>query len=468
MAGSVDLEHLRFVSSEDDQGRYRDTADHYSRIDIVDRLVEFSRQIATYEKKVPRYGFREFPRSVLNDCEVALRADERPIDRYLDNYQSYTNFDELEKRRYGFHGNNRVAVHATITKKDNLSVRLWLKILNGKGRWVDAPEWKDIPFYGHTAIMERPSDEVLFVRALDRLTIEGFEYYEDYRPGERRELIEAACELVNATFWLTVQRLSQRFEVSLSRYLVLLRERREGRILGLQIVDALDERKKALAQNIADFKIETGWSTEEFWAACDVPVALRRHYASEKLVRRLRERDGGTVKITRGEVDRRIELLSTAEAYGIWKPSRGADPEKVISLFPTTTKVEQASVEDQTPPPPPTPVVDQPRPTLLPHKKATMSLVLQVLPRELTKAASQFDAPSYAGLRSAPWTADLQQEFGIDSTEAFVAFVNTLRRTEGRLPVPQGSYPGKAGDLIRLVKEARLAQARQQQQHPER
>jgi hypothetical protein len=43
-----------------------------------------------------------------------------------------------------------------------------------------------------------------------------------------------------------------------------------------------------------------------------------------------------------------------------------------------------------------------------------------------------------------------------------VAFVNDLRRAENRLPAPQGSFPAKASELDKLVKEARLARARQQ------
>lgn len=458
------LELLGRIPDTDEKGRFRDTARHYSSIDIADPLVNLRGLIQRLEKKSRQFSYRDYPKSILDDCEAALRCDPRPIDSYLDNYLSYTNFEALEQRRSGFHGLNRVVVNATVTTKDNLSVRLWMKTLDDKGRWAKAPEWRDIPLYGYTGIMERPSDEVLFIKNVDRLMIDRIALYERYENGDPngRKLVEAACELVNATFWLTVQRLAQRFEVTLARYLVLLRESRDGRILGLDIVDALDERKKEIAKGIASFEAEAGWSAEEFWAACDSPTSPGRRYASESLVRRLRARGGGTVKLTAGEVDRRLQLLSTAYAYGIWKPARGADPEKVVSLFPVTPKVDCPQIDP--PLAPEAEEVAKPAPALLPYLRRSDKPMppTEQASGKTSKTASRFDAPSYAGLRSAPWPDALKREFAVESTEAFVAFVNDLRRAENRLPVPQGSYPAKASDLERLVKEARLARARQQ------
>jgi hypothetical protein len=464
MAGTVRLELLGRLPDEDEQGRYRDTARHYSTISIADPLVNLGVRIQKLEKKSRQFSYRDFPKSILDDCEAALRCDPRPIDSYLDNYLSYTNFEALEQRRSGFHGLNRVVVNATVTTKDNLSVRLWMKFLDDEGRWAKAPEWRDIALYGYTGIMERPSDEVLFIKNVDRLMVERIPLYAKFDHGDPdgRKLVEAACELVNATFWIAVQRLSQRFEVTLARYLVLLRESRDGRILGLDIVDALNERKKEIAKAIASFEAEAGWSAEEFWAACDNPTSPGRRYASDSVVRRLRARGVGTVKLTAGEVDRRLQLLSTADAYGIWKPARGADPEKVVSLFPVAQKAEAS----QTEPPPPalTEAEAKASPALLPYLRRTIKPPLQMekASNKPLETASRFDAPSYAGLRSAPWPDDLKQEFAVESTEAFVTFVNNLRRAENRLPVPQGSFPAKASDLDKLVKEARLARARQQ------
>ncbi|WP_146170154.1 hypothetical protein [Bosea sp. 124] len=106
---------------------------------------------------------------------------------------------------------------------------------------------------------------------------------------------------------------------------------------------------------------------------------------------------------------------------------------------------------------------------LLPYLRQAVKPTLQTQ-RTSDKAhetASRFTPPSYAGLRSAPWPGDLKQEFAVESTEAFVAFVNDLRRAENRLPVPQGSFPAKASDLNKLVKEARLTRARQQKRPPD-
>lgn len=460
------LELIGRMPDEDEEGRYRDTAHHYSTIDIAAPLVTLDGLMQKAAKKGRQFSYRDFPRSVFDDCEAALRCDPRPIDQYLDNYLSYTNFDALEVRRRGYHGLNRVVMNATVTTKGNLSVRLWLKTLDDRGRWVEAPEWREIPFFGLSGFMERPSDEVLFIRDFDRLMVERIPVYERYDNGDPngRKLVGAAGELVNAVFWLTVQRLARRFEVTLARYLVLLRQGQGGRILGLDIVDALGERKKGIATGIASFEAETGWSAEEFWAACENPKSARRHYASDSVVRRLRERDGGTVKLTAGEVNRRLEFLTTADAYGIWKPARGVDPEKVVSLFPVTAKVAPPQMA-----PPPALKAEKatkPAPALLPNLRQTLKPTPQAARASDKPPSSRFDPPSYAGLRAAPWPDDLMREFAVESTVAFVAFVNELRRAENRLPVPQGSFPAKAADLDKLVHEARLARARQQQGPP--
>jgi hypothetical protein len=470
MAGPVRLELFGRLPDEDEKGRYRDTAGgQYGRIDIADLVVNLGGLIRTFEKKIPRFNYRHYAKTIFDDSEGALRCDPRPIDRYLDNYLSFTNFEALEQRRMGLHGLNRVVINATVTTKDNLSVRLWMKTLDDRGRWIQAPEWRDIPYYGQAAVMERPDDELLFIRSVDRLLVERVADHERYgrvEPNERK-LVEASCELVNALFWLTVQRVAQRFEVALARYVVMLRDGRDGPILGIDIVDALAEHKKEMAKNIANFQAEAGWNAEEFWAACDSPSSPGRRYASESLVRRLRARDGGTVKLTAGEVDRRLQLLSKARAYGIWKPARGADPEKVVTLFPVTPNADPPQIA-----PPPAPKAEEaakPAPALLPYLRRTFKPTPQTerASDKTPPTASRFDAPSYAGLRSAPWPDDLKREFAVESTEAFVAFVNNLRRAENRLPVPQGSFPAKASDLDKLVKEARLARGRQQQKPPD-
>lgn len=357
---------------------------------------------------------------------------------------------------------------ATITTKDNLSVRLAMNMLDDRGQWIPAPEWRELPYYGLAVVMERPDDEVLFIHDIDQLVVGPATEYRHYRHGDsiERQLFEASCELVNAVFWLTVQRLAQRFEVTLASYIVMLRQGKKGPIIGLDIVDALDEHKKDIAKSIGGFEAEAGWSAEEFWAACDSPTSPRRGYASESLVRRLRARGGGTVKLTAGEVDRRLQFLSTADAYGIWKPARGAGTGKVVSLFPITPKAELA----QTDPPPPKMLeeVAKPAPALLPYLRRTFkpSLLREQPPPEAPATRSRLDAPSYSGLRAAPWPDELKREFALESTGAFVTFVNELRRAENRLPIPQGSFPSKANDLNKLAKEARLARARQQQRPP--
>lgn len=50
--------------------------------------------------------------------------------------------------------------------------------------------------------------------------------------------------------------------------------------------------------------------------------------------------------------------------------------------------------------------------------------------------------------------------FGIVTAHDLVDRLNFLWRAEGKLPVPQGSFPGNAAGLRFIVKELRLALAR--------
>ncbi len=73
--------------------------------------------------------------------------------------------------------------------------------------------------------------------------------------------------------------------------------------------------------------------------------------------------------------------------------------------------------------------------------------------------ADLFEPPSYAGLRWAPLSEDIKAEFRVNNALDLALRLNELWRDEGRLPLPQGSFPSSPATLRFVVKELRLALA---------
>jgi hypothetical protein len=341
-----------------------------------------------------------------------------------------------------------------------------MDFLGDSGRWIHAPEWKEIPFYEMSAIMERPSDEVLFIREVEHLFHEHIERKRAHEDSDviHDRAIQAACEAVNTVFWLIASRLSQRFDVSLSHYVVLLREARDGPLLGLEIVDALNEHRSSIARDIAEFENQTGYSPEAFWNAHQKLTASGRHVSGETLSRQLRSKNAASAGLTAGEVERRYKLLGRATAYGLWSPARGPSPEKVVPLFPDEWLKPAPFKHEEPKETAAKAVVGFKRVTR--HQPWASRTPEPIRPGPLNEAGP-FDPPSYKGLRSAILPDEVKREFGVESTEELVASLNAFWRNENRKPLPQGSFPGNAKSLLFVVKEARLARARQQPKPPD-
>jgi hypothetical protein len=176
IAGKSKMDLLREpLNTKDEHGRYRDYTDLYMHQNISEVFVKLNDAIRALEKK-KQLHYRHFIYTIMDDCEKAVRGDKRPIDQYLDRYPYYTDFDALDAQRRGNHRSHRILLDAHITSKGNLSVRLLMDFLGDSGQWVHAPEWKEIPFYGMSAFMERPSDEVLFIREVEHLLADRLEH----------------------------------------------------------------------------------------------------------------------------------------------------------------------------------------------------------------------------------------------------------------------------------------------------
>lgn len=184
--------------------------------------------------------------------------------------------------------------------------------------WFEAaPEWSYNPFSSYAEIAQRPENEVLFIRNAQHLFQPH--KFDDPRHASRRS---AAIAAVNLAFWLTMERLSNVFEIEYRTYLVGLTESAHSYAeaavpyLGLEIVDAQTEARNAIKAALQDFKESSGYSPEEFHAACNVETGYRRF---ENASRRLRDQREGREKLTPKTVERLYEFLELAERYGIWR-----------------------------------------------------------------------------------------------------------------------------------------------------
>ena len=219
-----------------------------SLIDVVSSLNEVARN-ATLRRHV-WFGGRYDIETFIKDFSAAVEGDRRPSDEYLRDRLMYTDLDFWKERNRGYMGPlpHRITVDAHITSKDNLSVRFKPEVLGACGYMIPAREWKGLPLLGSAEIMERPNDEVLFIRGIGHLV------HGDYGPDMSAEGDEAAskafsalCAAVNYAFWLTVQRLRFDFEVHFERVVVKLEKKsdrwEEGECLGLELANVLTDHR---------------------------------------------------------------------------------------------------------------------------------------------------------------------------------------------------------------------------------
>jgi hypothetical protein len=207
-----------------------------------------------------------------------------------------------------------IAVFPKITVKDNLSVQFRPLRLSGNGQWETAPEWRDMPYLEHAGVMERPQNEVLFIRDVASL-FHSDGYSREYVDPERVQFLNAACIAVNYVFWLEIERLRRVFDVHLGGYVCLAVSPDDATPHNLELVDALREYHEDIEMSIKAMKSTSGIGANEFWKIVE---ANRTGYSYDKPSKVLRRHSNNlTPKVVEGL----HQMLQRGIRYGLWSPA---------------------------------------------------------------------------------------------------------------------------------------------------
>ena len=415
-------------------------------------------------------------REAQRSLERLLVGHRRPCDDYLDDWMSYLDVEEYLRRGEGYTRppRCRLLVNGFLNQAGNLSVRFSPLVLSATGHWARAPEWR-LPHLGSARIMERPDDELAHVKDVSELTERYIAADAPYRRGgaaEARE-IELACRIVNATFWLAVWRLAQRFDVQVGDYVALVaKDPHQGPIRGLEMVDGLREHWDEVGRFLDGFESRTGYAPRDFLAACDkARGGTRRHGFDDTVSRRLRTRSGPGSDLTPGHVRSLCAGLDRAVRYGLLAP---AEPEAPPATPRRGKPAPVLAADTEAPPLPP-----------VPHDPPTAATDASLAPAEASdpetgawaggprpparapgkpvlrvgrRAPGQAPAgPPRIPARVAEIDAGIQAEFGVRTAHELVRLLNAEWEKAGRRHLPKGSYPTNKANLRFVIRELRLA-----------
>lgn len=373
-------------------------------------------------------------RQTVEDCQNNLFGAPRNVDPYLEHYHRYADPVVMRLREIDRLPPRRLLTSAEITRRGSLSVRLTPQFVGPDGELKRAREWKNSLFDGvgnggrepNEALFIRNAGMLLANRKWDDSTI-GF----DGLSGRAKHAFRLVAELVNTTYWHCLKSLS-RFDLAVDMHVALLRDA-DRTTLGLEMIDDLAEHRAHLANQVVRLEEMTGYAPAVFLEAIR-SAADDTESLPAKLSRELRTPAGVGSDLTPGVVREILDLLNTAIAFRICRLPKAPAAQAEAPAAPAVVH-EQIRVPDR-------PLADPER----------------IRFRERPEI---FRAPPYAQLRSAEWPDELSPEFGVNSTMEFVEKLNELRQYEGRLPVPQGSYPSSPRMLSVFVKEARTITRRQ-------
>lgn len=239
----------------------------------------------------------------------------RPFDRAIPGLAYYRDIEYFKEHRLSLAHRCRMMVSVKITTHGNLSVTLSPNCLSDSGYWEPAPEWKMDPFRFASGFRERPGNEVLFFRGVEGL-------FGEPRRDLNKALLDAQRRAVLFAFWMTMERISNVFELHFEHYIVGLSESdrpwidHSNPIVGLEIVDALFEYRMMLAEELRRFKAKTGYDPDVFFKACEA----RASHSFDKVSKRIRYGVPGSEGLTPKVVERYFDFLEEVKAFGIWTP----------------------------------------------------------------------------------------------------------------------------------------------------
>lgn len=309
--------HLDYFRETNDEGLRRLT--YFDRVGASILFAALSDlasigQVAKAEETLLGHRYIDGLEAEIQDAVLGL---ERPVDRGIRDAIFHTNMDfYLEHHRKWVPAYpHRILVRCHITTKGNLSVTLAPFCLSERGNWDPAPEWSSDPFESLQGFTERPGNEVLFLRDIRCL------FAHDRSNASAGKVLAIQRRAVLVTFWMIMARLSQHFELHFENYIAGLAEKDDtwGKfepVVKLEIVDALDEYRGNMAEELSRFSSSSGHSPEDFRRILEAKPRM-----SDERVAKILRANGqpAASSLTPSSIRKFHAFLKKAEAFGVWR-----------------------------------------------------------------------------------------------------------------------------------------------------
>lgn len=363
---------------------------------------------------------------IIHCVEGALLAESRPCDEIFDHLLYYTHSEGwAERTDHGRHWGkvqHRLLVNCRINQAHNLTVTFSPSFVDERGATVHAPEWVEMSYLGGSRIAERPDDEILYIKGAGRLFYDGPQSLVRNDPRYAK-----LAELVMATFWLTLHRLSRRFEVFVGSYVARITDDAGEIDYGLEVINVRSDTLRVLENFIEGFEAANGCDLADFWTTCKNVQAVRGDWAAT-VSKRLRVKETPSQHLTPKVCENLYSELERAFRYGVAQEPR----ETVVSAV--------AGRDWQ--------VIENVAPAAPSNQKR----------KDKTKHLGEAKVVAFPNRHAAsPANLDPEicSEFGVATREQLVALANKRLAILGRKPLAAGDYPSNKANLKRLVKMLR-------------
>jgi hypothetical protein len=226
-----------------------------------------------------------------------------------------------KNEKLGVSTRHRVEVSTFVTLNGHLRATIDPGYVNSLGQWSRPSEWSVDRFPTETSFYNAgPANEVFFLNGVENNL--GNHTVEHSGAAAEVDLFSRA---VVVAYWLTMHRLEEVFELHFRSYLAGLSvsssEASSGNTLvGMEIVDADEERRLAARARLDAFWEKTGCDPQDFRRACLTSDATRDYARAS---RRLRGRSHGTEDLTPSIVRGYDIFLDRAEKLGLWTQEVG-------------------------------------------------------------------------------------------------------------------------------------------------
>jgi hypothetical protein len=296
-----------YISNQNAEGLYRTTRNHHSLFEIVSDLVSSRSRGSSWLSKAEGLLYEIV---MAGDPSVGDLMEKRFV------FTDTAGWHRRKGEKLGENTQHRVEVSAFLTLNGHLRATINPGYVDSLGQWRCASEWSvdkfptKAPYYN-----VGPANEVFFFNGARNYLGTHFAQHS----GAASE-IDLFSRAVVAAFWLAMSRLSSVFELHFKSYLAGMSVTSGGMLVGIEIVDADEERRLAARARLDAFQERTGYDPKDFRRACLTSGAMRDYARAS---RRLRGKSRGTDDLTPSIVKGYDIFLDRAEKLGLWTQDAG-------------------------------------------------------------------------------------------------------------------------------------------------